>query len=103
MINNFNSIFAGTVLIMLVGCQVISGDRTIGEYSSDSAITSSVKTALVDSRKVAISRIHVATNRGVVLLSGFVKSPAEKYQAGRIAAQVNGVKTVQNKLVVHPN
>jgi len=102
MVKNYSSVFAGAVLIMLVGCQVISGERSMQKYSTDGSITASVKTALAESNKISARYVHVETDNGTVLLSGFVTTFKEKSEAAYIAAHVNGVKVVHNKLVIKP-
>jgi hyperosmotically inducible protein len=42
----------------------------------------------------------VDTLKGVVQLSGFVDSVAQKSQAGVVAAKVEGVKDIRNNIVV---
>jgi hyperosmotically inducible protein len=42
----------------------------------------------------------VETYKGVVQLSGFVETAAEKQEAGRVAAGVDGVKSVSNNISI---
>jgi len=44
--------------------------------------------------------IHVATEEGVVKLSGTVKTRAERAKAVQVARKVEGVKMVKNDLSV---
>jgi len=67
---------------------------------SDSAITTKVKALLLAEKGVPSMSISVETYEGRVLLSGFVDSTAIKAKAGKVAADVSGVKGVQNNLVV---
>lgn len=97
---NIVSILVGCSLVMLSGCQVMSGERSINQYSSDAGITASVKTAIVNNSGLPASRIHVETDKGTVLLSGFVKTYQQKNKAGQLASQIEGVKIVQNNLIV---
>ena len=71
-----------------------------GRVLSDSAITTKVKALLLAERGVPSTSISVETYESRVLLSGFVDSAAIKEKAGKVAAGVSGVKTVQNNLVV---
>ena len=50
--------------------------------------------------KVSSTDVHVKTYKGVVDLSGFVNSEAEITEAGIVARQVSGVRTVHNNLIV---
>src|SRR5678816_4539049 len=85
-----------------VGCSVPSGQRTVGDVVDDSTITSRVKTRFVEDKIVSANRIHVETLKGVVQLSGFATSEAERVRAAEIAAAVPGVKQVQNAISVKP-
>ncbi|MFX7140390.1 BON domain-containing protein [Acinetobacter baumannii] len=44
--------------------------------------------------------MQIETLNGVVQLSGFVKSAAEKAEAERIARETKGVKDVKNNLLI---
>ena len=48
----------------------------------------------------ARSAIHVTTTAGVVTLKGNVRSPEMAQHAAQIAEQTNGVKSVNNQLMV---
>ena len=67
---------------------------------ADSAITTKVKTALLTEKGVPSTAISVETYEARVQLSGFVDTVAIKEKAGKVAAGVSGVKTVENKLAV---
>jgi osmotically-inducible protein OsmY len=84
------------------GCAVTSGQEGVGEYVDDATITTRVKSRMAEDKTVAASRIQVETLKGVVQLSGFAVSEAEKQRAAQIAASVPGVKQVQNAVVVRP-
>lgn len=88
----------GTLTIL--GCQVVRGNRSISQYSSDSRITSAVKYRLVNHNDISAADVHVETDKGVVLLSGFVKSKKQERIAIHIAKSVNGVKDVRSNLVL---
>ena len=66
----------------------------------DSAITAKVKAALVKDPLVSALAVNVKTYKGVVQLSGFVNTDAEKTRAAEVAVGVYGVKTVTNSLIV---
>jgi len=91
--------FAG---IYSSGCSVATGQRTTGDVVDDSTITTRVKSRFAESKDVAANRINVETLKGVVQLSGFAISEAERTQAAQIAAAVPGVKQVQNSIIVKP-
>ena len=75
---------------------------SMGTRLDDSLVTGKVKAALMDAADVKSLQINVETHDGAVQLAGFVASAAMKDKAGRIAAGVAGVKSVDNVLVVRP-
>jgi hyperosmotically inducible protein len=76
------------------------GGSTVGQKMDDAAITAAVKSKLMVDSVVGGLKIDVDTKDGVVSLSGPVKSQTEKDTAVRIARETNGVKDVQDNLVV---
>jgi hyperosmotically inducible protein len=66
----------------------------------DTTITAEVKQALMDDSEIKSSKIHVRTSAGVVTLKGNVSSPDMAARAGQIAQQKEGVKSVDNRLMV---
>lgn len=84
------------------GCAVTSGQESTGAYVDDATITTRVKSRFAEDKTVAATRISVETLKGVVQLSGFATSEAERQRAAQIAASVPGVKQVQNAVVVRP-
>lgn len=100
---------AGRVAAAVSGVRSISNNISIGSKTSmgtkldDSVMTGKVKTALMDADDVKSGQINVETKGGVVQLSGFVDSAAMKAKAGEVAAAVEGVKKVDNVLVVKAN
>jgi len=76
--------------------------RTVGETIDDTTITTRVKTAMLNDPAVGGLRIDVDTFKGVVTLSGRVKSQAERDQAIALARQVDGVAEVKDALQIIP-
>jgi hyperosmotically inducible protein len=100
-----NLLVAAIVAITAVysaGCSVATGQRSMGDVVDDSTITTRVKSRFVEDKIVAANRIGVETLKGVVQLSGFAVSEAERVRAAEIAAAVPGVKQVQNAIAVKP-
>ena len=83
-------------------CSVMRGQETVKEYTSDAAITTSVKTSFAKDPTVAATSIGVETLDGIVQLSGFAKSQEEKTKAEALAKQAKGVKSVRNNIIVRP-
>lgn len=103
---NFKKTLVATLagLAMVVGTVACSATRTqksAGEQIDDSALTASVKSALIADPVTKARQIDVEVRRGVVQLNGFVDSAAEKSQATTVATGINGVMEVQNNLAVN--
>jgi hyperosmotically inducible periplasmic protein len=99
--STFAAILAISVLAMS-GCAVTRGQETVGAYLDDTSITTSVKARFIDNKAVDASSISVETINGAVMLSGFAKNAAEKTSAETIARNVNGVRSVNNAILVRP-
>ena len=92
-----------TVLAALVAMPLVAGcGKTIGETIDDTTITTRVKTAMLNDPGVGGLKIDVDTFKGVVTLSGAVKSQAEHDQAIAIARRTSGVTEVKDALQVNP-
>lgn len=68
----------------------------------DSAITTKVKAAVMAEPGLKSLDINVETRNGVVTLAGTVQSPDLKQRAVTLAQQVEGVRSVSDRLVVKP-
>ena len=79
-----------------------SDGHSAGVALDDTVVTTRVKSALVANPVTKARQINVATANGVVLLSGFVDSAAEKATATDVARHVEGVRDVRNELETKP-
>ena len=92
---------SAATLVIATGCSVARKQETVGEYIDGSAVTTAVKAKLAEDKTTAATSINVKTiDGGIVQLSGFAKSQAEKDRAGQLAREVKGVTEVRNSLVV---
>jgi hyperosmotically inducible protein len=95
-----------TTLLLLVALLtplvLVACGKTVGETIDDATITTRVKTALLNDADVGGLRIDVDTFKGVVTLSGAVKSPAERDKAIDIAKKIDGVRDVKSTLQIVP-
>lgn len=94
----FAALVAGTTLTACTASTRTS--ETAGEYVDDTAITSRIKTRLLNDAGLKSFNIGVETYKSEVQLSGFVNSAQQKERAEEIAENVPGVKSVRNDLVV---
>jgi hyperosmotically inducible protein len=90
-------VFALVVPLLLTAC-----GKSVGETIDDATITTRVKTALLNDPDVGGLRIDVDTFKGVVTLSGAVKSAAERDKAMAIARKTPGVVDVKSTLQITP-
>jgi osmotically-inducible protein OsmY len=76
--------------------------KTVGETIDDATITTRVKTSLLNDPDVGGMRIDVDTFKGVVTLSGRVKSKEEETKAIALARKIGGVHEVKSTLTIQP-
>jgi osmotically-inducible protein OsmY len=76
--------------------------KTVGDTIDDATITTRVKTSLLNDPDVGGLRIDVDTFKGVVTLSGAVKSPGERDKAIALARKIGGVTDVKSTLQIQP-
>lgn len=88
------------MFITVLGCAGGGQKGSVGEYVSDSWITTKVKAALIEDAQVKATEVNVETFKGVVQLSGFVSSAAAMRQAVRLASETKGVTSVKNDMRV---
>lgn len=74
--------------------------QTIGENIDDASITAQVKMTLLYHRSTSALNTKVETKNGVVTLYGKARNPAESDLATKLAADINGVKSVTNRMVI---
>jgi osmotically-inducible protein OsmY len=88
------------MLAILAACASTPQHSSTGEVVDDSVITTKIKSLLANDDFLKSFQISVETRKGIVELSGFVDSQKAKDKAGQIARGVEGVKSVQNALIV---
>lgn len=86
------------LLAALMGCSSTAKRSSTGEYIDDSVITTKVKAAILEDKTLNVFEINVETFKGVVQLSGFVKSQSDINRAVSVARDVGGVKSVKNDM-----
>jgi osmotically-inducible protein OsmY len=88
--------------VLAAGCASTATRPSFGQTIDDSVITSKVKAAFVKDPQVSTLDIHVETFKGVVQLSGFVRTQADINKAVQVARGVEGVKSVRNSMSIKP-
>jgi len=77
-----------------------SKKESSGEYMDDAAITTKVKAAVLKEPSLKSAEINVETFKGIVQLTGFVRSRADINKAVKVAKGVKGVKSVKNDMIL---
>ena len=91
------------LLTATAACSVNSGQETTGEYVDSATISTKVKTKLASEGGMTLAnQVKVETVKDVVQLSGFVTSETDRTKAEQIAWSVDGVKGVENDIIVQP-
>ena len=93
-----SALFVAVSLVSVVGCASGPQKEGTGEYIDDTAITTKVKAAVFNEPTLKSAEINVETFKGVVQLSGFVKTKAEIDKATAVTHEVSGVKSVKNDI-----
>ncbi|MGD8905564.1 MAG: BON domain-containing protein [Gammaproteobacteria bacterium] len=91
---------------VLIGGAAVGGyylgkdDRSPTQIAADSSITAKIKSKFVGDKYVDAFEINVDTYDGAVTLHGDVTNTIAREQAGKLASQVEGVKSVDNRIRV---
>lgn len=96
----FGILVLAVVLASAWGCGSTATKEGTGEYVDDSVITTKVKAAIFNDPNLKVNEINVETFKGVVQLSGFVRSQADIDKAVQVARGVGGVTSVKNDMRV---
>jgi osmotically-inducible protein OsmY len=97
-LRGFGILVLTVVLASAWGCGSTAKTAGTGEYVDDSVITTKVKAAIFNDSALKVNEINVETFKGVVQLSGFVRSQADIDKAVKVARGVAGVKSVKNDM-----
>ena len=74
--------------------------QTVGEKIDDASITAQVKLSLLYHRSTSAINTKVETNNGDVTLYGKASNAAELNMATKFANDINGVKSVKNRMTI---
>jgi hyperosmotically inducible protein len=107
-------LLTGTVLLVVTGCDQPQQQQrqqaastpapyttdTVPAEPSDLALTTSVKSALLDAPDINMFDIAVESTKGDVKLTGLVGTQAQIDETVRLVKLVDGVKAVHNELAI---
>lgn len=89
-----------TLMAAVSACSSTKTSESPGQFIDNSAITTKVKAAIMDDPDLKVLQIHVITYKDTVQLSGFVDNAKIISRADSVVRSVEGVKNVQNDLIV---
>lgn len=84
------------------GCAKAKSSPAHTAAVDDAVLSTKVKTAFINDLVIGEARIDVETSKGVVTLSGRVKSKDEETKAVELARTVKGVTDVKSTLQIQP-
>ena len=90
------------VMTLIASLLLAACGKSVGDTIDDATITTRVKTALLNDPDVGVLRIDVDTFKGVVTLSGRVKTKEEEAKAIALARKISGVTDVKSTLQIQP-
>ncbi len=91
---------SAATLLTATGCSMSRNNATVGDVVDDTWITTKIKSKFAENTTVSAMALSVQTVKGVVQLSGFAKSAAEKMMAETLARDTKGVTSVRNDIIV---
>ena len=92
--------FSVAVLALMLIAPLAGCGKAVADTIDDAGITVRVKTVFVNDPLVGAERIDVDTFKGVVTLSGRVKSKELETKAIELARTIKGVTEVKSTLVI---
>lgn len=106
--SNLRAAVLPAALVLSMGVLVAACDEEtakqqtsqVEQYVDDATITTRVKAGLLKDPTLEKLKIEVETSQRVVQLSGFVDSEATKDLAEEVAENTEGVKDVENDIIV---
>lgn len=90
------------VITLLTPLMLAACGKTVDDTIDDATVTTRVKTSLLNDAVVGGLRIDVDTFKGVVTLSGRVKTKEEEARAIELARKISGVTDVKSSLQIQP-
>lgn len=99
--NTYKSLLLALSVVLMIGCHTQETTFNVFDFKSkDEIITTDVGLRFAQNPLLADARIIIKTEQHVVALSGYVKTIRQSDMAAEIASKVDGVKSVQNNIIV---
>lgn len=103
LIRNLTCLAAAAAVLATAGCAGNQYSRSTGEYIDDHTLQLRVDHALGENPDYKFKDVSTITFKGNVQLNGYVDTPDQKSQANDIVTHVDGVRHVNNNLIVEQN
>jgi len=87
-------------LVLIAPMVLAACGKSVGDTIDDATITTRVKTSFVNDPTVGLERIDVDTFKGIVTLSGRVKTKQQEDKAIELARKIRGVADVKSTLQI---
>lgn len=87
-------------MVGLTGCAGDRYNQSTDQRVEDSRTSERVREALAAAPQYKFDGVQIAASNGVVQLSGYVNTSAQRTRAGEVASKVVGVRTVENNLKI---
>ena len=102
---NYKKILLALSFVILASCQststsTLSAGNFFQLQPNDERVTTAVHESMAKNELVSNLKVHVESKKGVVLLSGYVKTIRQSDTLEDLAKKTPGVKSVQNNLIV---
>ncbi|MHB1233073.1 MAG: BON domain-containing protein [Burkholderiales bacterium] len=91
-------ILCAMLATLMVSCANTDTGENIPVYASDATLIAKIKTRLSEDKSVSRLAINVEANQGIVRLSGFAKTAAERQRAVNLTRSIKGVVAVKNDI-----
>ena len=88
------------LMVGLTGCVGDRYNQSTDQRIEDSRTAERVREALAAGADYKYDGVKVMAGNGVVQLSGYVNTSAQRTSAGEVTSKVAGVKSVENNLMV---
>jgi osmotically-inducible protein OsmY len=88
------------LMVGLTGCASDRYNQSSSQRIDDNRTADRVKDALAHDPEYKFDGINVVVFKGVVQLSGFVNTRAQKSSAGELVRKVQGVRELENNITV---
>jgi osmotically-inducible protein OsmY len=99
---NYQRDTAGRLVRDLIGVVGVTNNITVRPHVSVAGVEAKIEAALKRSAEIDARRINVGVSDGKVILSGNVRSWAEREEARRAAWAAPGVRDVEDRIAVVP-